>query len=196
MCKIWNKKHSTRSIQFQPKLVIDGDLIPAVKTGDSFRYLGRYFDFNMPNATYESEWYEILTEVLPSSLKLIFFLCIRKANLPSIIGIFSLNSPSTSPLPLLLKTWLCEHLHNVIAQYIFKLLDLRISAILSNIILPQTNYGLDIQLPSTKFIQCQTFLRNAIKNSQNEDMKELWRSTSNHTNTQHDLYRNAKSHAK
>ena len=40
------RKHSRRSTRCQPKLLIDGDLAPAVKTGDSFRYLGRYFDFH------------------------------------------------------------------------------------------------------------------------------------------------------
>ena len=57
-------KHSTVSIQFQPKLLIDGDLAPAVKTGDCFRYLGRYFDFHMSNATHKSELCDILTSIL------------------------------------------------------------------------------------------------------------------------------------
>ena len=49
------KKSSTKSIQFQPKLIIEGNLIPSVKTGDSFRYLGRHFDFNMSNNIHKSE---------------------------------------------------------------------------------------------------------------------------------------------
>ena len=87
------------------------------------------------------------------------------------------------------RTWVCEHLENVVAQYIRKWLDLAISATLTNIILPQNKFGLNIQLPSTKFIQCQTVLRYALKNSQNE---ELWKSTSNHTTIQYDMYKNTK----
>jgi len=49
------RKQSTRSIKFQPKLIIAGDHVPAVKTGDSCRYLGHYFDFNMSNLTHKSE---------------------------------------------------------------------------------------------------------------------------------------------
>ena len=35
-------------------------------------------------------------------------------------------------------------------------------------------------------------VRNAPKNSQNENKKELWKSTSNHTNIRNDVYRNTK----
>ena len=71
------------------------------------------------------------------------------------------------------KTWVCEHLDNVVAQYIRKWLDLPISATLSNIILPQNKFGLNFLLPSTKFVQCQTVLRNALKTSQNDDIKHF-----------------------
>ena len=94
------RKHSTRSIQFQPKLLIDGDLVPSVKTGDSFRYLGRYFDFHMSKLLRNLN---CVTYLLPSSLKSIFFHFIRKAKLPFITGIYSLNSLGTSLLPLFQK---------------------------------------------------------------------------------------------
>ena len=181
------KKQSTRSIQFQPKVILDCDLIPAVKTGDSFRYLGRYFDFNMSNATHKSELREILISVLTEVDRL-------PLHPKNKIALYNRYLPSklswhftVASIP---KTWVCEHLDNVVAQYIRKWLDLPISATLSYIILPQNKFGLNIQLPSTKFIQCQTVLRNALKNSQNEDIKELWKSTS--TNIQYDIYKNTK----
>ena len=43
------KKLYTKSVQYLPKLLINGVLVPCVKMGDSFRYLGRYFDFTMSN---------------------------------------------------------------------------------------------------------------------------------------------------
>ena len=46
------KKCSTKSMQFQPTLIIEGNLIPAVKAGDSFHYLGRHFHFIMFNLNY------------------------------------------------------------------------------------------------------------------------------------------------
>ena len=86
------------------------------------------------------------------------------------------------------KTLVCEHLDNVVAQYIRKWLELPISAMLSSIILPQNKFGLNTQ-PS---FHCQTVLQNALKNSQNEEIKKLWKSTLNHTNIQYDVYRNTK----
>ena len=47
-------------------------------------------------------------------------------------------------------------------------------------------------MPSTKFIQCQTVLRNALRTSPNKDIQALRKSTSSHTNVQYDTYRNTK----
>ena len=47
-------------------------------------------------------------------------------------------------------------------------------------------------LPSTKFVQCQTTIRNALKSSPNHDIVNLWNETSHHTNVQYDQYRNTK----
>ena len=43
------KKFSSSSLQFQPKLLIDSEVIPPVKQIESFKYLGRYFNFDMNN---------------------------------------------------------------------------------------------------------------------------------------------------
>ena len=46
---------STKSIQYQPKLVIEGVLAPAVKNGESFCYLGLHFYFDVSNNMYKSD---------------------------------------------------------------------------------------------------------------------------------------------
>ena len=53
-------------------------------------------------------------------------------------------------------------------------LELPISATLCNLTISKSNYGLSLILPSTKFIQCQTITRNALKSSPNSDIKYLW----------------------
>ena len=47
------KKFSTQSLQLTPKLLIYSQRIPAVKIGESFRYLGRYFDYEMSNKQHQ-----------------------------------------------------------------------------------------------------------------------------------------------
>ena len=49
------KKFSSRSSQFQPKLFINSELVPVVKPDESFKYLGRYFNFNMDNHEHKSQ---------------------------------------------------------------------------------------------------------------------------------------------
>ena len=90
------------------------------------------------------------------------------------------------------KTWVVENLDNLVSKYIRQWLDLPISATLSSIILSKNQFGLSLTLPSTKFLQCQTFLRNALKSSPNDNIRSLWKNTSSGTNIQYDIYRNTK----
>ena len=143
----------------------------------------------MSNNTHKSE----LSQLTNSILTDIDLLPLHPKNKIALYNRFLLSKLSwhftDADLP---RTWICEHLDNVVAKFIRKWLDLPISATLSNITLPQTKFGLNILFPSTKFAQCQTVLRNVLKNSQNEDIKALWKFTSSHTNIQYDMYRNTK----
>ena len=90
------------------------------------------------------------------------------------------------------KTWICEHLDNVVTNYIHQWLDLPISATLCAIIPSHKDFGLSFQLPSVKFIQCQTTLRSPLKFSQDDTITKLWNNTNCGTNIQYDTYRNTK----
>ena len=130
MCHIRHKKSSTKSIQFQPKLIIEGNLIPAAKTGDSFRYLGRNFDFNISNNIHKSELSEITSAILTD----IELLPLHPKNKIALYNRYLLSKLSwhfrVANLP---KNCVGEHLDNVVAQSIRKWLDLPISATLSNV---------------------------------------------------------------
>ena len=90
------------------------------------------------------------------------------------------------------KTWVIENLDNIASKYIRKWLELPISTTLSNVQLPHNKFGLNIILPSTKFLQCQIISRQALKTSPNEDIKNLWIDTCKHKNVQYDKYKNTK----
>ena len=62
----------------------------------------------------------------------------------------------------------------------------------SRLILNKSRYGINLILPSTKFIKCQTVIRNALKSSPNLDIKTLWAQTSYGTNLQYDQFQNTK----
>ena len=90
------------------------------------------------------------------------------------------------------KTWITKHLDSVVNGYIRKWLDIPISGTLSNVFLERDKFGLNICLPSIKFTQCQTVLRNSLKESPNDSLKDLWKSSSCHTNIQYDVYKSNK----
>ena len=49
------RKPRTKSVQRLLELLVNGVLVPCVEIGESFRYLGCYFDFNMSNSQHMSE---------------------------------------------------------------------------------------------------------------------------------------------
>ena len=58
------KKFATRSMQFQPKLFINKEIVPSVKFGESFRYLGRYFNFEMDHKDHKVQIQSCLLDML------------------------------------------------------------------------------------------------------------------------------------
>ena len=90
------------------------------------------------------------------------------------------------------KTWITEHLHSLVNDYIRKWLNIPISETPSNVFLERNKFGLNICPPSIKFSQCQTNLRNSLKESPNDSLKDLWKSSSCHTTIQYDVYKSTK----
>ena len=183
------KKFSSRSLQYEPKLFINNEIVPAVKYGDSFKYLGRYFNFEMNNEIHK----EKLKSSLPDMLTRIDALPVLPKNKLLLYQRYILSKLSwhltVATLP---KTWVIQHLDNVVTRFVRQWLDLPISATLSGIILPKNQFGLNLQLPSVKFIQCQTVLRNSLQSSQHGAITSLWKSTSQSMNVQYDSYKNTK----
>ena len=58
------KKFSTRSMQFQRKLFINKEIVLSVKSWESFRYLGRYFNFDMDGKEYKVQTQSCLLTLL------------------------------------------------------------------------------------------------------------------------------------
>ena len=49
------RKSGTSSKQFQPKLFVNNELIPAVRQDKYFSYLGRHFDYRMSNNQHKED---------------------------------------------------------------------------------------------------------------------------------------------
>ena len=183
------RKSAISSVQFLPKLIINKDLVPTVKIGESFKYLGRYFSFSMQNFGHKTILLDTITDLLTKidntpchpKIKLLLY---HRFVLSKISWHFTIADLS--------KPWVVENLDNIVGKYVRGWFELPISATLSTLIISKSNYGLNLVLPSTKFIQCQTIIRNALKSSPNSDIQSLWHDSNTFTNIQYDQYRNTK----
>ena len=188
-CTFGIKKVISKSVQYLPKLIINNDLIPCIKIGECFQYLGRYFDFQMSNESHKTELISLVDNLMtdidekplhPKNKLLLY----SRYVLSKISWHFTVCD-----LP---KTWVIQNIDNTVSQLIRKWLDIPVSGTLSNVFLPCSKFGLNICPPSVKFTQCQTVLRKALKTSKNADIKHLWKSTNNHTNIQYDIFKSTK----
>jgi hypothetical protein len=183
------KKALTKSIQYLPKLFINNNVIPTTKTGESFCYLGRYFDFGMTNNKHKSDVISLINDLM-TDIDLKPLHPKNKLHLYSRYVLSKLSWHLTvAPLS---KVWIIENIDSVVNQYIRKWLDVPVSGTLSNVFLTRNKFGLSIIPPSIKFTQCQSTLRNALRSSPNDSVKHLWKLTSNHTNIQYDAYNSTK----
>ena len=183
------KKALTKSVQYLPKLLINNNVIPTIKTGKSFRYLGSYFDFDMSNDQHKSEITSIIDELMSD----IDHKPLHPKNKLLVYSRYVLSKISWHlTVASLSKTWVIENIDSTVNSYIRKWLEVPVSGTLSNVYLSRNKFGQNIIPPSIKFTQCQTVHRNALKSSPNDNIKELWTSTSNHTNVQYDSYKSTK----
>ena len=183
------KKQLTKSIQYLPKLFVNNHLVPRIEMGKSFRYLSRYFDYNMFDEEHKSELVKVFDDIMNKIDELPLhpknkILLYSRYLLSKISWNFTVSDIS--------KTWICETLDGIASKYFRKWLELSVSATLSNVLLPQNKFGLNIILPSTKFIQCQTVSRVALRSSPNVDSNNLWAVTSTNKNIQYDIYNDTK----
>ena len=170
MCSFGIKTSSTSSTQFLPKLIINRKLVPVVNLGESFKYLGRYFHFSMDNSKHISILLETTNDLMT---KIDQLPCHPKYKL-SLYHRFILSKIAWYvTIADLSKTRVVQNLDTIVAKFVRHWLELPISATLSQLIISKSNYGLSPILPSTKFIQCQTTIRNALISSPNPDIRHL-----------------------
>ena len=173
------KKTATKSVQYLPKLIINSVLIPTVKIGESFKYVGRYFNFNMSDDVHKSEINSLMEDLMSNidskplqpKNKLLLY---SRYVLSKLSWHFTVSNIS--------QTGIKENIDSVVNSYIRRWLEIPVSGTLSSVFMTRNKFGLDICPPSIKFVQCQTVLKNALKNSPNAEINELWKITSTNKN--------------
>ncbi len=149
--------------------------MPQIEIGKSFRYLGRYFNYDMSDQEHKSALLDVFDDIMNKIDELPLhpknkILLYSRYLFSKISWHFTVSDIS--------KTWICETLDSIASKYIRKWLQLPISATLSNVLLPHNKFGLNIILPSTKFVQYQTVARTALNFHQTKILKIYGQSTS------------------
>ena len=119
------KKALTKSIQYLPKLLINNCPIPTVKIGESFKYLGGFFDFNMSHQEHKLELILFVNELMSN----INLAPLHPKNKLLLYSRYVLSKISVASLS---KTWIFENVDPVINNYIRQWLEIPISGTLSN----------------------------------------------------------------
>ena len=146
-------------------------MINPVKIDESLVYLGRYFDFNMTNKDHKN----ILLSKTNELLNTIDNLPLHPKNKILLYQRYVLSKISwyltVADLPI---TWVKQNLDNIASKFIRSWLEIPTAGTLNIIQQSKNNFGLGIILISDRFTQSQVKLRNKLRNSNNEDIVEIY----------------------
>ena len=63
MSLFWNENVGSSSRQYKPKLYVKNKLIPVIDINESFKYLGRHFDYSMSNQAHKDNLCDTVDEL-------------------------------------------------------------------------------------------------------------------------------------
>ena len=111
------KQSAISSVQFLPKLIINNSLLPNVERNNSFKYLGRFFDYSMNNSDHMSALISTINDLMT---KIDCLPCHPKSKLLP----YHRFSPSKLSWHLtiadLIKTWAIDNLDSIVIGYVRK----------------------------------------------------------------------------
>ena len=151
-CKTFGiKKTVTRSVQFKTKMFLVREQVPTVDMDKSFKYLGRWYDFEMDNA-----------EHIPNIIQPTIVILVKIDSLPLAswdkILLYSryLHVKLSWDLTVadIDKIWIVNNIDNICRQFIRRWLEIPPSGTLNLILLSREKFGLEVADVSTKLQQC------------------------------------------
>ena len=183
------KKSGTSSKQFQPKLFVNNELIPAVKQDEYFTYFDRHFDYKMSNNQHKEDPLKNTKDMMER----IDDLPIHPKNKLLIYDRYVLSKLSWNlTIADIDMSWVKQSLDGIVNQYVRGWLEIPIAGTLDIIQLSKGKFGICYIMISTRFAQCQTVIRNNLRKSTNSDVVELYHDTNCDTNLQYDQFKSTK----
>ena len=174
-CKTFGiKKMVTSCEQFQPYLIISHQKVPAVPDGESFKYLGKLFNFGMDNSSVKKE----LIEKIENYLSAIQMLPVKNIDKIKIVNTYVYSKIRWwMSLYNLGITWTKQACDGLISRQVRLWLNMHPGANFTHLKLPLKQLGLNFQLPSDVFTNCQTTIRRILASSKDPDVRKIYHDT-------------------
>ena len=164
-------------------------MLPIVQHNESFKYLGRYFNYAMDNSDHK---HELLSET-ERLLEKIDLLPLHPRFKLELYGKYLLPKISWHlTIADINITWVKQTLDMICHNKFRSWLEIPANGTLDILLQAKSKFGLNIIDISTKHTQCQIILRNKLKNSKCCDIRSVHNDTSKDTNIQYDRYLSAK----
>ena len=160
-CKTFGiKKTVTTSVQFKPKLFLVREQVPTVDMDKSFKYLGRWYNFEMNNAEHKASIIQLTNVILMKidSLplhprnKILLYSRYLHAKLSWDLTVADID-----------KAWIVNNIDNICRQLIKRWLEIPPSGTLDVILLSREKFGLEVADVSTKLQQCHVKVRKCLR---------------------------------
>ena len=183
------RKKCTQIKQYLPKLYVNNLMIPPVKLNETFTYLGRHYNFDMDESKHKESLSKKLNELLDDTDRL----PLHPKNKLKLFRYYVLSKLTWDcTVANLSATWVKENFDNVASRFLRRWLEFPVCGTPDICLLSKEKFGLDVILPSTKFMQCQVTIRNSLIQSPNADIREMHNDTSNGMNLQFDNFNSTK----
>ena len=144
-------KRGSKSVQSKPKVYANGNIIRSLEEGESFKYLGRWFNFEMDNQKHKDELLQITTQIKDR----INSLPLHPKNKVWLYSQYLMSKLSWHlTIADIDQTWIINNLDTRAHNYLRRWLEIPASGTLSIVMLTNGQFGLNIMDISTKFKQC------------------------------------------
>jgi hypothetical protein len=169
-------KMNSSYCQVQPKISINAGNVPPIPIGGSFRYLGRFFDFELKGEMEKNE----IAEKLGNLLKITSELNVRPQTKLKIFDRFITSQISFSlRVCNFTATWISETLDAICVKHIRMWIEAPISSCVAEwLVSPKNKCGMSIPSLKNRFEKLHISKRAALKNSTNENIRNLWADSS------------------
>lgn len=169
-------KRNSVYCQILPTISINAGKIPPTQIGESFRYLGRIFDFDLKGELEKNDIVNKLTKLLQITTEL----KIRPQTKLKIFDRFITSQISFSlRVCNFTATWISETLDPLCIKSIRLWIEAPISSCVTEwLISPMSKCGMSIPSLKNRFERLNLSKRAALKSSPNENIRYLWEDTS------------------